>query len=174
MLFAVNTAKGTVKETRKRAREAEAENKHVIARADASRQRIGALETRNDSLVLGNINLTKRLARVPANTQRAIKKAVDKVVSERGVFNLKQGGVITDTTRDLVSNLVANWNVPVSSVEATINAVASAAGLEVNGKVSPRSIGRVMLEGDVAATVQLVDKMVKAKGTCVEANSHDL
>ncbi|KAF8836056.1 hypothetical protein BDN67DRAFT_974634 [Paxillus ammoniavirescens] len=51
-------AKETVKETRKRAREAEAENEHVIAWADASHQRIGALETRNDSLVPALLKLS--------------------------------------------------------------------------------------------------------------------
>ncbi|KAH7890903.1 hypothetical protein F5I97DRAFT_1839811 [Phlebopus sp. FC_14] len=73
-------------------------------------------------------------------------------------------GVITDTTRDLVRDLVAKHNIPVSSVNGTIEAVASAAGLEVKGEVSERSVGRIMLEADVAATVQLADEITRSKG----------
>ncbi|KIK73452.1 hypothetical protein PAXRUDRAFT_20829 [Paxillus rubicundulus Ve08.2h10] len=45
-----------------------------------------------------------------------------------------------------------------------IAAVSSAAGLEDHGKISKRSIGRIMLEGEVAESVQLVDEMSKAQG----------
>ncbi|KIK74264.1 hypothetical protein PAXRUDRAFT_20052 [Paxillus rubicundulus Ve08.2h10] len=44
-----------------------------------------------------------------------------------------------------------------------IAAVSSAAGLEDHGEIRKRSIGRIMLEGEVAASVQLVDEMSKAQ-----------
>ncbi|KAH7887113.1 hypothetical protein F5I97DRAFT_2073639 [Phlebopus sp. FC_14] len=163
-------AKRTAEEAQKRARETDAENKHVSARAKASRHRIGELEATNDSLRQRSNQLSKQLARAPGKTKRAVKKAVSKAVSKRKEFTLKMDGVITDTTRDLVCDLVAKHNVPVSSVNGTIEAVASAAGLEVKGEVSERSIGRIMLEADVAATVQLADEITRSKGVTLSSD----
>ncbi|KAH7890481.1 hypothetical protein F5I97DRAFT_1973003 [Phlebopus sp. FC_14] len=153
-------AKRTAEEARKRARETDAENKHVSARVEAT----------NDSLRQRSNQLSKQLARAPGKTKRAVKKAVSKAVSKRKEFTLKMDGVITDTTRDLVHDLVAKHNVPVSSVNGTIEAVASAAGLEVKGEVSERSVGRIMLEADVAATVQLADEITRSKGITLSSD----
>ncbi|KAF9237833.1 hypothetical protein BU15DRAFT_62857 [Melanogaster broomeanus] len=153
-------AKQRVETARKQAREVQTKNRQLSARAEASRRRLEELEQRNDVLADRNQALTKRLSRVPVQTQRAIQKAISAATSRAAPLGLtlKQGGIITDEARDMVRELVAIHDVPVLSVNGVVEAVSCAAGLEVRGSLSVRSVGRIMLEGDVAATVQMVDE----------------
>ncbi|KAF9222877.1 hypothetical protein BS17DRAFT_662774, partial [Gyrodon lividus] len=48
-------------------------------------------------------------------------------------------------------------------IKNTIHVIAATAGIEVEGSISEWSIGQIMLEGEVAATAQLVDEISKAK-----------
>ncbi|KAF9234477.1 hypothetical protein BU15DRAFT_65655 [Melanogaster broomeanus] len=142
-------AKQRVETARKQAREAQTKNRQLSARAEASRRRLEELEQRNDVLADRNQALTKRLSRVPVQTQRAVQKAVSAATSRAAPLGLtlKQGGIITDEARDMVRELVAIHDVPVSSVNGVVEAVSCAAGLEVRGSLSVRSVGRIMLEG---------------------------
>ncbi|PCH35890.1 hypothetical protein WOLCODRAFT_38477, partial [Wolfiporia cocos MD-104 SS10] len=76
---------------------------------------------------------------------------------------LKTKGVIPNKTRALVRTLVGK-GVPVSQVSTTINAVAVASGVTVEGSLSKRSVGRIMVEGYVASKIQLVDDITQAEG----------
>ncbi|KAF9231631.1 hypothetical protein BU15DRAFT_68173 [Melanogaster broomeanus] len=166
-------AKQRVETARKQAREVQTKNRQLSARAEASRRRLEELEQRNDVLADRNQALTKRLSRVPVQTQRAIQKAISAATSRAAPLGLtlKQGGIITDEARDMVRELVAIHDVPVLSVNGVVEAVSCAAGLEVRGSLSVRSVGRIMLEGDVAATVQMVDEVTKAKGKSITLSS---
>ncbi|KAG1774335.1 hypothetical protein EV702DRAFT_1200582 [Suillus placidus] len=67
--------------------------------------------------------------------------------------------------------MVATLDVPIWSVNATINAMAEALGVEITGSVSGHSIRRIVAEGGVAAEAQLVDEMNIAKGVTLSGDA---
>ncbi|KAG1846434.1 hypothetical protein F4604DRAFT_1884162 [Suillus subluteus] len=71
---------------------------------------------------------------------RANEKARDICATETAsTFALKEKGVFTDVSRTMVRDLVANLDVPLRSINSTINVVAEALGDEVEGDVSKRN-----------------------------------
>ncbi|KIK80700.1 hypothetical protein PAXRUDRAFT_157974 [Paxillus rubicundulus Ve08.2h10] len=70
----------------------------------------------------------------------------------------------------MVLKLVAVHNVPVSHINGVIAAVSSAARSEVHEEISKRSIWRIMLEGEVAESVQLVDEISKVQGITLSSD----
>ncbi|KAH7886418.1 hypothetical protein F5I97DRAFT_1880326 [Phlebopus sp. FC_14] len=166
-------AKENANNFRKRTREAEAKSTHLASRAEASQQRINHLEKRNEEVTKKNHGLRMRLSRVPAQKERAVARGISAttaVKSPSTQLTLKNGGVIAEPVRDMVRDLVAIHNVPVSGINGAIHAISSAAGMEVKGKLSERSIGRIMLEGDVAASVQLVDEVNQVQGVTLSSD----
>ncbi|KAI0352435.1 hypothetical protein OH77DRAFT_1460105 [Trametes cingulata] len=101
----------------------------------------------------------KRLA---VATDRASEKAFA-VARAATVFCLKEDGVITDITRHMIRELV-RLNVPVSSVAEVILVVAEAMGMQVDGSVHRRSVSRIVLEGLVAAKIQIAKEAGEADG----------
>ncbi|KAG2133325.1 hypothetical protein DEU56DRAFT_739092 [Suillus clintonianus] len=116
-----------------------------------------------------------RAARASAAKHHAIEKTrIHSTEATTSSFALKEKGIFTDTSRAMVRNMVATLDVPIRSVNATINAVAEALGVEITGSVSGHSIRRIVAEGGVAAEAQLVDEMNIAKGVTLsgDATSH--
>ncbi|EDR09156.1 uncharacterized protein LACBIDRAFT_326543 [Laccaria bicolor S238N-H82] len=70
---------------------------------------------------------------------------------------LKEDGVVTDDARILVRNLI-ECNIPVKHVGKAIDVVAQHFGIEVPDKISKRTVGSVVLEGGIAAEMQIVDE----------------
>jgi hypothetical protein len=83
---------------------------------------------------------------------------------QRDTFSLKEKNVITDEVRDMICELVAKHDVPVSSVQDIICTVASCLRKTVDGSISTRSIRRVVQEAEVAAEVQMVDEIMQVDG----------
>jgi len=54
--------------------------------------------------------------------------------------------------------------VQVSQVSGVIKTVTAALGAEVKGEISTWSVARIMLEGDLAANIQLVDEAQQVQG----------
>ncbi|KAJ8586431.1 hypothetical protein M405DRAFT_864584 [Rhizopogon salebrosus TDB-379] len=131
-------------------------------------QTVSNLESRNETLTKRNRALAMRLTRTSAAKIRASEKAhCVEAYQNPATFALKEKGVFTDTSRAMVRDLVANLDVPIQSVNATINVVAEALGVEVDGEASGRSIRRMVTEGGIAAETQLVDEISHAKGMSV-------
>ncbi|KAF9221186.1 hypothetical protein BS17DRAFT_768932 [Gyrodon lividus] len=149
----------------KRAWGAKAESEHVSARAEASWQQIEALETQDFQLSKENYVMLKQLS------QKALSSATPHSTTP---LTLKNGGIILDAACDMVCELVAVHNVLVSRVNGTIAAVSSAARLEVHGEISKRSIGRIVLEGEVSASMQLVDEISNVQGITLSPALQDL
>ena len=55
-------------------------------------------------------------------------------------------------------DLVNHFGVPVENVNDVIHAVAKPLGITVNGKISKRTVSWTVLEGSVAAKLQLVQE----------------
>lgn len=76
---------------------------------------------------------------------------------------LKHKGVIPDTTRNLIRDLVS-LGLKVHQVRAVIEAVAGSAGVSVEGSISDRSVERIVLEGLVASELQVAVEGRDAEG----------
>jgi hypothetical protein len=110
---------------------------------EKDKEQASVLLTRNSVLVKQEKALLMRIRRAPTTQARA----VEKVTAASPVFKLQQKGIITEASRDLVTDLVSLHNVPVSRVLSVIRAVAATDGVEVAGDISERSVGRIVLEG---------------------------
>jgi hypothetical protein len=97
--------------------------------------------------------LSMRLARLPEKVSRVLDQP----------HQLKEKGVIRDGTRHIVRDLV-QLGVPMENVSSALEAVAQGLGMKVKGHVSTRSVGRIVLEGGVAAKLQLVHEIEQAEG----------
>lgn len=112
------------------------------------------------------ILLRRKVARFPGHLTRAVEFATDKALAAVRVttaFHLKEKGVITESACHMIRELVI-LNVPVNNISSVILVVAEAMGMDVNGSLHKRSVGRIVLEGLVAAKIQIVDEGSRADG----------
>jgi hypothetical protein len=100
--------------------------------------------------------LSMRLARMPAKTSPNISQP----------YQLKEKGVIGEETRRIVRDLV-QLGVPMENVSNTLETVAQGLGVEIKGHISMRSVGRIVLEGGVAAKLQLVHEIENTQSVYV-------
>ena len=98
-------------------------------------------------------------SQAPVQKAKAIEKAVAKAtISQSSGTHLKEKGVVSDPSRAMVRNLV-QLGVPVANVEGAINAVSEQLGVSVQDSLSARTVSRIVLEGGVAAKLQLVHEI---------------
>ncbi|OJT06368.1 hypothetical protein TRAPUB_2754 [Trametes pubescens] len=112
------------------------------------------------------ILLRRKVARFPGHLTHAVELATDKALAAVRVttaFHLKEKGVITESARHMIRELVI-LNVPVNNISSVILVVAEAMGMDVNGSLHKRSVGRIVLEGLVAAKNQIVEEGSRADG----------
>jgi len=79
-------------------------------------------------------------------------------LSSGQTYHLKEKGVVTDNSRAMAHELVNHLGVPIKNVNNVIQAVAKPLGITVNGKISTQSVSQAVLEGGVAAKLQLVQE----------------
>ncbi|KAJ7587320.1 hypothetical protein C8J56DRAFT_716098, partial [Mycena floridula] len=72
--------------------------------------------------------------------------------------------------RDLIRDLVCDVGLREEQIMPTIQRVATQFSMEVDGEVSNRSIGRIVLEGGVAAKLQLVEEAKQAQGITISSD----
>ncbi|KAJ7478520.1 hypothetical protein FB451DRAFT_1131708 [Mycena latifolia] len=125
---------------------------------EASNNLVNVLAARNSALAKSKKVLTMRVRRAPTKQE----KAVAKVKKDANVFRLQNKGLISDTSRELVTDLVALHNVPVSKILSVIKTVAQSIGVTVEGNISERSVGRIVLESGLIAQAQVIHKVQHA------------
>jgi hypothetical protein len=101
--------------------------------------------------------LAKRVARLPGKMQSALKKP--HVLKEKGIF--------TEQARTMTRELV-KVGVPVEHIGGAVKAVVQGFGVNIEGDISARSVGRITLEGGIAAQLQLVHEIQHAPGKSVQ------
>ncbi|KAJ7096050.1 hypothetical protein C8R44DRAFT_748913 [Mycena epipterygia] len=79
-------------------------------------------------------------------------------------LNFKENGVIPDTTRDVINNIVALKGVCPHHV---IEVITVKWGVKVEGHATDRSVRRIVKEGGVASQMQFVEVVLTAKGVPV-------
>jgi hypothetical protein len=106
---------------------------------------------------------------VPGRIDTAVTKATTKAreeLSELFAFTLKEKGVIPDSTRDLINDLVALDGVRPNKVVGVLKRIMGKLGIEVAGNMVDRSVCRIVKEGGAAATLQFVEAVGTSKGAC--------
>lgn len=111
--------------------------------------------------------LTEKVRRILARLETAATKAKAQAKDELSrlfSFTLKEKGVIPDSTRDMINDLVALDGVRPNKVIGVLKRIAGKLGIGVTGNASDRSIRRIVKEGGVASTMQFVEAVGKSKG----------
>jgi chromosome segregation ATPase len=127
---------------------------------EKTQHQASVLLTRNSALVKQAKAMSMRICRAPTTQARA----VEKVRAASHLFKLQQKGIITEASRELVTDLVSLHNVPVSRVLSVIRAVAATVGVGIAGDISERSVGRIVLEGGLISQAQIVHEIQSAAG----------
>ncbi|KAJ7659487.1 hypothetical protein B0H17DRAFT_1145303 [Mycena rosella] len=90
------------------------------------------------------------------HTQLARRKKRCQRRSHLSSQSLKDGGIISPDIHACVRDLVA-MGAPLEGVGKMIHAVAKGLNIHINNNISTRSAGRIVIEGGVAAQLQIVD-----------------
>ncbi|KAF7970056.1 hypothetical protein HWV62_25298 [Athelia sp. TMB] len=101
--------------------------------------------------------LEKRCARAPKILARAVEKAEARgrrAASQSTQVRIRRGGVYTSESRALFRMLVKSGCAP-AHVGKVTEGIAKLAGAKIHCNVSRRTVGRAILEGGVAAQIQL-------------------
>jgi len=114
-------------------------------------------------------NLKRRVGRAVQTKENAVKRVKAKVLKESTTFYLLKKGVYSNETRNLVRILV-EANVSNENIMAVIEAVLAAAGITAVGKISARTVGRIIKEGYIAACLQLGYEMLAAEAMTLSAD----
>lgn len=80
-------------------------------------------------------------------------------------YDVKEKGVITDKTRDVLTDLVSLDGVGTNKVFRVFKRVANALGIEVEGTVHDRSSRRIVKEGGNASLLQFASAAGRSDGT---------
>jgi hypothetical protein len=106
--------------------------------------------------------LQKRCERATTGRERAIERARARAITQKSIHSLKEKGVFTEDTRALI-RLLVKAGCSRKHIGTVIHAVLKSAGISAIGKISRRTVSRVVLEGYYAAQMQLGYEMQDAK-----------
>ncbi|KAF9779153.1 hypothetical protein BJ322DRAFT_1172093, partial [Thelephora terrestris] len=105
-----------------------------------------------------------RVRREPQKIDTAVKRALSSVfVTQQNVYEVKTpDGTIQNWARNVILHLVCVSNVPAAKTWTAFCSVTEGLGIVVEGSWSPRSAGRVVLEGALAAEEMIVEDFANA------------
>jgi hypothetical protein len=114
-------------------------------------------------------NLQKCYNRFPAIKSKAVDQAKHNVQKENKTFNMLHKGTYSAESRQL-ARLLTKAGCSREYVGQVIQAVCQSAGITVKGKMSQRTVSRAILEGGIAAKIQLGYEVTQAKGFTVSGD----
>ncbi|KAL1674762.1 hypothetical protein EV122DRAFT_220044 [Schizophyllum commune] len=176
----VNGLESTLDETKQKlsavTREKEAEIRHLEVEVSSLGERLAHSKENNAGYQKKIHALNARVGRVAGRIETAEKRAqalfgaAAQVQEGSETFKLKDRGVIPDAARDVLSDLIALHGVPATRAIGALRRIAQALGHEVEGTVSNRSLGRIMLEGGAAAKAQFVEAVHESEGLTISSD----
>jgi len=101
---------------------------------------------------------SERAREVKANAVKNVLAKASQEASDKQTYHLKDKGVVTDDSQAMACKLVNHFRVPVANVDDVICTVAKPLGITADGTISKRTVSHVVLEGGVAAKLQLVQE----------------
>lgn len=114
-------------------------------------------------------NLKRKSVRAAQTRENVIKKTKAKITKERTTLYLLNKGVYSQETRNLVRILV-QANVSNQNIMHVIESVLAAAGITAVGRITPRSVSRIIKEGYIAACIQLGYEMQAAEALTLSSD----
>jgi regulator of replication initiation timing len=111
--------------------------------------------------------VTQRVKRAPLQIERVVSKAVSKKEKEDNTFHIKENGAVTPLVRDIVMDMTAEHSVTAASVGPLLHLIAEGMGKTVEGKISPRTVGRISKEAGQWSRAQVGYKMKKANSAFI-------
>ncbi|KAJ3924691.1 MAG: hypothetical protein NXY57DRAFT_969284 [Lentinula lateritia] len=119
--------------------------------------------------------LKAKVGRIPSRLGTAVKRIAhtyNMKADKKQKFFMKHDGVVTDETRNIFLDLVAIEEVPANRVTHVFKRIAGAFGIEVEGDVSRRTVGRIAKEGGVASKLQIGKAVLgtSTKGVTISSN----
>ncbi|KAK7007245.1 hypothetical protein R3P38DRAFT_2554211, partial [Favolaschia claudopus] len=115
--------------------------------------------------------MAQKIRRIPSRIDTAVEKAATREeITRLFSFTLKEDGVIPDSARDMINNLVALDGVRPNKVVSVLRRIAEKLGITVVGNASDRSIRRIVKEGGVASTLQFFEAVGTAKGVTLSSD----
>ncbi|KAJ7474992.1 hypothetical protein FB451DRAFT_1034862 [Mycena latifolia] len=111
--------------------------------------------------------LAEKIRRFPSRLDTAANKATKTAKEELAnlfSFTLKEKGVIPDSTRDMINDLVALDGVRPNKVVRVLKRIAEKLGVTVTGDAFDRSVRRIVKEGGIASQMQFVEAVGPSKG----------
>jgi hypothetical protein len=110
-----------------------------------------------------NRNFEKRCNRAPEIKAKAVKRARDVANKENRTCKLLHKGSYSPQARELARMLVSA-GCSREYVSNVIHAVCKNAGVAVQGSMSRRTVSRAILEGGIAAKIQIGHELAQAEG----------
>ena len=129
-------------------------------------EQVGELTGRNSELKEEVRHLAarynSRVRREPQKIEAAVQQALSSAfVTSQTVYKVKTSdGIIQDWARNVILRLVCESDVPAAKSWAAFSCVTTGLGIAVEGSWSPRSAGRVVLEGALAVEEMIVEEFV--------------
>jgi chromosome segregation ATPase len=130
---------------------------------EATQATVSQLENHSEMLKKKNDSLRVRVFRTSKRTEKSVQRAVEKERQKRNTFSVQEKGVITDTSRAIMRDLVA-LGVKAKTVNATVDCIAGHLGTTIDGKFTSRSTRRAVIEGGVASNMQIGEEMKHGDG----------
>ena len=128
-----------------------------------SQQKISDLCVDKENLCANVHRLDKQVSRADTKKDRAVLNAIEKTKNNTHTFHIKEKGIVTDDNRDLIWDFVKVGLKP-GMINTTINTVLATAGVQVKGSVLCYTARAAVIEGRVAAELQLAKAMNESKG----------
>lgn len=102
--------------------------------------------------------LQRRCTRAPDVRARAVARALHAAARKSATFDLCQNGAVRNEVRQMARALV-KAGCGQEHVSAVIKEVSAGIGITVTGSISRRTVGRSILEGGIAAELQLAHEI---------------
>lgn len=150
--------KSSLTSTKAELRTIKAECNETHAELKDTHEELNQVIERNQELKKNKDAFRKHKARAPARITLAANKGAKKA----GTVHMREHGAISESCREMVRELV-KCGVPVDNVNDVIHIVCEGFGFEVPDGISPRSVSRIVLEGGIAAKMQLAHRILTAQ-----------
>lgn len=142
---------------------------HWTMQLEKSRSKLDTSKSNLKALQQEVTALRKVSTRARAVTERGIASVKAKILQERSVHNLKEKGVYTNATRDIV-RLLVKAGCSRNYIYTVISTILASAGIETIGSISRTSVARIIREGYIAAQIQLGHEMKNAESMTFSAD----